>query len=236
MEDKSYITTEQLMERIRERTLSLSSGRMGLSALDELIRDIRELEERVIIIRYKGMERLQHDIPVIVPTAQVPTETSTPLVPPPPMFEADVSVNQEVMEPEIPNIAPKAPEEPPVGKQISLIDSIEELNKVEAKEEESPKKAKLQKGEQGTLTYAEKMEKRPVDSLKKELNLNQRLGLGKVIAPGDEAGFADILHKVDESSNMTEAVEILKTAGGNRWENAPELMEQLTGILERKFQ
>ena len=43
MEDKSYVSTEQLMERIRERTLSLSSGRMGLSALDELIRDIREL-------------------------------------------------------------------------------------------------------------------------------------------------------------------------------------------------
>lgn len=236
MEDKSYITTEQLMERIRERTLSISSGRMGLSALDELIRDIRELEERVIIIRYKGMERLQHDIPVIVPTAQVPTETSIPLVPPPPMFEADGSVNQEVMEPEIPNIAPKAPEAPPVGKQISLIDSIEELKKVEGSKEDLAEKLNAMKTEQSVLTYAEKMEKRPVGSIKKELNLNERLGLGRVIAPGDEERFTGILQKVDASSSMDEALEILKTAGGQRWDNAPELMEQLTGILERKFQ
>jgi hypothetical protein len=236
MEDKSYVSTEQLMERIRERTLSLSSGRMGLSALDELIRDIRELEERVIIIRYKGMERLQNDIPVIVPTVEAPKESPAPEVPPTPIFTEIPEVVPVVKEPEAPKVSPPSPEEPPVSKQISLIDSIEELNSAEAQKEESPKKSKPKNSEQASLTYAEKMEKRPVESLKKELNLNQRLGLGKVIAPGDDAGFADILHKVDESSNMTEAVEILKTAGGNRWENAPELMEQLTGILERKFQ
>ena len=271
--DKAFISTTDLTERIKEKTRGIETGKTSLAALDDLLDDIRELEERIIVIRYKGMERLRmEDFPAVVqePIVTVP-EPIKRIEPNEPIMEEEKELPEipQVKEPEVVISAAST-------NQISLIDSIEEISKVmvednvndnskekgksnedvgvteliaAVKSEEDkvvvePKKVKAKEpalvnernAEKANMSYAEKMEQRPVLNIKKELNLNQRLGLGRVLAPGDDKGLDRILAQVDEAENMDQALSLIKSAASNRWDNSPELMDQLINIVERKFQ
>jgi hypothetical protein len=271
--DKAFISTTDLTERIKEKTRGMETGKTSLAALDDLLDDIRELEERIIVIRYKGMERLRmEDFPAVVqePIVTVP-EPIKRIEPNEPIMEEEKELPEipQVKEPEVVISAAST-------NQISLIDSIEEISKVmvednvndnskekgksnedvgvteliaAVKSEEDkvvvePKKVKAKEpalvnernAEKANMSYAEKMEQRPVLNIKKELNLNQRLGLGRVLAPGDDKGLDRILAQVDEAENMDQALSLIKSAASNRWDNSPELMDQLINIVERKFQ
>ena len=271
--DKAFISTTDLTERIKEKTRGIETGKTSLAALDDLLDDIRELEERIIVIRYKGMERLRmEDFPAVVQEHIVTVpEPIKRIEPNEPIMEEEKELPEipQVKEPEVVISAAST-------NQISLIDSIEEISKVmvednvndnskekgksnedvgvteliaAVKSEEDkvvvePKKVKAKEpalvnernAEKANMSYAEKMEQRPVLNIKKELNLNQRLGLGRVLAPGDDKGLDRILAQVDEAENMDQALSLIKSAASNRWDNSPELMDQLINIVERKFQ
>jgi hypothetical protein len=271
--DKAFISTTDLTERIKEKTRGMETGKTSLAALDDLLDDIRELEERIIVIRYKGMERLRmEDFPAVVQEHIVTVpEPIKRIEPNEPIMEEEKELPEipQVKEPEVVISAAST-------NQISLIDSIEEISKVmvednvndnskekgksnedvgvteliaAVKSEEDkvvvePKKVKAKEpalvnernAEKANMSYAEKMEQRPVLNIKKELNLNQRLGLGRVLAPGDDKGLDRILAQVDEAENMDQALSLIKSAASNRWDNSPELMDQLINIVERKFQ
>ena len=271
--DKAFISTAELTKRIKEQTLGLESGKTSLAALDALLDDIRELEERIIVIRYKGMERLRmEDVPVIMsaPIVTVPSpQTPAPDAPPPPSQPVmQAAIKAETAKEEVP-VQPHVEEpivqmEEPSSNQISLIDSIEELSKDIVKDKENKSEKRIEKQESASdvkvekkagvnpkekkkdehtvndkktgLSYAEKMEMRPVGNIKKELNLNQRLGLGRVLAPGDDKGLDRILAEVDEAKDLEHAMGVLKNAAGSRWDSSPELMDELINLVERKFQ
>jgi len=251
--DKGFISNKDLTERIKERTQGLETGSTSLSALDELLDDLRELEERIIVIRYKGLERLRmKDIPLFIPAAGPSTpyvpETPAPSPLNPVMDAKPNAYEHKVEEPIVPLLDRETPSDTIPTNQISLIDSIEELSNGVVEEKvrneqtiETPKppapKLNVRKDDhQTSLSYAEKMEQRPVGNIKKELNLNQRLGLAKVLAPDDDKGLDRILSSVDLANGLDQALGLIKEAAGQRWDNSPELMDQLVNILERKFQ
>ncbi len=210
--DKGYRSIAELTASISARMSEVNHGHCTLAELDELLSDIRELEERIVIIRYKGMERIKYS-KVKKPKGLKAHAPELPL--------------DEVTEMEEKAEAVETSDEEVNPNQISLIDSIEEISK-ESSINEQMKSVK-------SRSLAQKMESIPVESITKALNLNLKMGLVKNLFEGDEARFNDVMSKIDESGSVEGADGLLKEEFPDEELHEGKLLRKLKKLIERRF-
>lgn len=210
--EKAYRSISELTSLISERMKEVDHGHCTLAELEELLADIRELEERVIVIRYKGMERLKY-LTIRKVKEPSPHAPELPLDEVTELEEKAESVETLDLEAD-PN-------------QISLIDSIEEISK-ESSINESLKSETSQ-------SVAQELESQPLESIMKAINLNLKMGLIKDLFSGDEEGFRNLVTRIDSSEGLDAASELLKTQFPDAEVQEGKLFRKLYKLIERRF-
>jgi hypothetical protein len=113
---EKFKSIPELIQSLNQLAMRINKGSVGLEEFEVTLRDARELYERLVILRYKAIE----DRNLMGMSQQQPMSAAEPPV-------------QTKTPPAEPNLAPK---------QISLIDSIEEIAREDVPEEaprETPK-------------------------------------------------------------------------------------------------
>ncbi len=160
----------------------------------------------------------------IINTAQEP-EVATEFLP------EITSEDQKISEPEPepgPSFRFETPEVSP--NQISLIDSIEEIKRMEQSINESFK------GEDGP-SLAQRLKKKPVSNIKKSMSINQKFQFVSVLFQSDSAGFEVAIQRLDEATSYLEADEYIQNTLKDRydWQMKNPVVKELLDLVERRF-
>ncbi|NND95329.1 MAG: hypothetical protein HKN45_10720 [Flavobacteriales bacterium] len=210
--DHGFKSLENLKEEIDSRLKLIFDGGCSLSDMDSLLADIRELEERVIVIRYKAMERLS--------SYEQPRES-----------DEQTEAEAIVLEPELPlNIEEVEMDfnEESESNQISLIDSIEELSReVSVNEDHIERKAP---------SLAERLESKPINSIMKALSVNQKVGLVNHVFNGNDELFQTTIAAMDSAENHDRAIELMSNSIPNGVDKGSPLLLELKELIERRYQ
>ncbi len=105
----SFKSLDKLVEQISFYINQLNSGKLSATQIDDLLAEVGQLQERLIILRYKAFEEGNTSTPEITEKKDEATAIETPIA---------FSINA------------------PTVNQVSLIDAIEEAEHVEPKAEE----------------------------------------------------------------------------------------------------
>jgi hypothetical protein len=231
--DKVYRTIAAITVELAEKLDKVDKGTCSLSEMDGLLADLRELEERIIIIRYKGMERMQYPE---LKTASIKTKVAEPYRAPELPLDTEyhteaesktnelevslgeVDQNHEFLEEEVNEVVPN---------QISLIDSIEEISKEASINERMQNKQKK--------SVAEQLQSKPLVSVLKALNLNQKMGLVNQVFGGDEQRFKAIMQEIDTANNLEAAQTIVNGVITEAQRDEFSVVRKLDSLIERRF-
>lgn len=136
----------------------------------------------------------------------------------------------------------KSPEERPafrIGKpaaaevspnQISLIDSIEEIKRMEKSINDRFK-------ESGDTTLARKLKQTPIKDLKAAISINMRFQFVSVLFQNDNEAYTAAIEKLNSFSGFIEADEYLRNSLMDRfeWEKKNPAVKQLFELVERRY-
>ena len=201
--DRTYKSIEALRDQIDSKIDLLIQGACSLQEMETLLNDIRALEERVIVIRYKAIERLNEPEEVIEQERDAP---ETPKV-----EEPELPLNNDDQE----------------SKQISLIDSIEELS--------SEVSVNQNHSSNSSPSLAERLEAEPISSIMKALNVNQKMGLVNQVFKGDDGKFRSTIEEMDRSSDKAGALNHLDSSISGAVDADHTLIVELKELVERRF-
>ncbi len=226
-----FLTIEALSSQIDDRVKRIQKGTMKIEMLERLLDEVKDLQERLIIIKYKAMEKL----------AKLPVEKN--------LFTAENSFNYRLTEStnEL-NFGLERKGNVPEN-QISLIDSIAEVEKQtivvkktepkpkgQPKEQEKEKKSRMKKvSVENKTTLGQKINKSPISDISKAIKLNTRIGMIKQLFKGDAELFKRTIDNLNNAASLNEANKILDTT---RKDN--QLLEdnkwyiKLAQLVERK--
>ncbi|NNC83779.1 MAG: hypothetical protein HKN79_09385 [Flavobacteriales bacterium] len=206
--EQAFESIQTLRERVDRYLSKLSDGDCTLHEMDALLADLRELEERTVIIRYKAMETLTTR-PEAVEEQEGHEEA------------------QEAREPEPAMLSEAEEENDQAGNQISLIDSIEELSRdVSINENHS---------EHQQVTLAEKLEVSNIDSISKALSINLKVGLVDQIFGGDDEAFKRTIEHMDQAEDLDAAWQVIAQSGAKGYAEDHPLIVDLKELTERKY-
>lgn len=225
---KAYSTLSDLAARIAKDTLELELGKMAPDKMHKLVARIRELEERILIIRYQTLMQMEESA-APKPEPKVETAPELPLEAP-----AEPELQEEIKEPEEKpqeesqeEVTDEALLEDPDPNQISLIDSIEEIKKEESVND------KLSGN--GEKSLAQSLEAKPIDSVMTAFNLNLKLGLINELFAGDESLFEATMGQIDSAQDADQAQDILKGAIDEEATEGLPIKRKLNKIIQRRF-
>ncbi len=229
--DKVYRTIAALTAEIADRLDKVDKGTCSLSEMDHLLEDLRELEERIIIIRYKGMERMRYPEPIqSAPKTKAEEPYHAPELPleiDPDPLEVEKAILTEHELHEDDNSGTEMIEEMVAPNQISLIDSIEEISQEASVNERLHNKNKK--------SVAQRLQSKPVDSVLRSLNLNQKMGLVNQLFAGDEVHFKAVLQEIDSASDLDAAKSIVNRLVTDEQREELSIVRELDSLIERRF-
>lgn len=204
---------------------------------------------------YELHGRGKNDAPAAAEDDQSPVpapkpEKSAPAPEPEEAPEAADPVPPEAAEPETQAPEPETPEPPRaeepeerpafrIGKpaapevspnQISLIDSIEEIKRME-------KSINDQFKESGNTTLARKLKQTPIKDLKAAISINMRFQFVSVLFKNDNETYNNAIEKLNNFSGFIEADEYLRNSLMDRfeWEKKNPAVKQLFHLVERRY-
>lgn len=121
-----------------------------------------------------------------------------------------------------------APEVAP--NQISLIDSIEEIKRMEKSINDQ-----FKTGDSKTL--AQKLEQTPVPDLKSAIGINLRFRFVSVLFKNDNLAYSAAIEKLNNFSSMIEADEYIQNSLMDQfdWEKKNPAVKQFIGLVERRY-
>jgi len=235
---EKFKSIPELIQSLNHLANRINKGTVGLEEFEVTLRDARELYERLVILRYKAIEDRN--------LMGAPRQTD--------IFE---TIGAEVAEP-----VATAEEIKPAVKQISLIDSIEEIKrekvsppmevitpKVEP-EKPAPVVAKpvvvtppvlpssrAPKEVEMKESVAEKMSHTPIKDLAVAIGLNQKFQFIKELFQADADAYKSAVSKLNSFSGGTEAEQYLRNElmATYSWNEEEPLVIAFTELVHRRY-
>lgn len=233
---EKFKSVPELIQSLNQLATRINKGSVGLEEFETTLRDARELYERLVILRYKAIE----DRNLMGAPRQ-----------------ADIFEN-------LPPVAaePETEELKPSPKQISLIDSIEEIKRekvappmevIEPKPEPvnpasvtkkpvvTPQpiqpSSRAPKEVEIKESVAEKMTHTPIKDLSVSIGLNQKFQFIKELFDADADAYKSAVSKLNAFSGGTEAElflrnELMATYG---WNEEEPLVISFTELVQRRY-
>ncbi len=243
MNASGYRTMKDLLQHIRENLDQLENGQLQASQLDPLVNDSRELFERLVVLRYKALEK-----DLLPPSASEKQKQQEEKA----IQGFKLNLASGFTPPATPAEEPKPVEAAP--NQIDLLQAIKEASaeeKAAAKAEpdvpalkEDPLATaapaslndKLSASHPPRVTLAEKLQKKPISDLKTSIGLNQKFLFMNDLFKGENAAYNEAVEKLNSFSSLEDAKNYLLQLGtAHNWNHDSESANQFTELIERRY-
>lgn len=224
-----FKTMPELLQFLTNQINDLEHGKLSISELDNMANSSRELYERLIVIRHKAFEK---EAKKYQPKEIVPNVVEEKLV--------EVNTVDELLLKEGQSFKLDfAPRPTEVTKnQISLIDSIEEINTLQLKGKTKTKTLheKLA-SEVDVSTLGERLERLPIADLKRAIGLNQKFLFINELFNKDQGVFEMSLNTLNSFSSALEADNFINNNLKTRfnWDTSNEHVKEFFELVERRY-
>jgi hypothetical protein len=207
---ETFMSIGNLIDELLELNNRLEEGKLSTEEVVKMCELSRDLFERLVIIRHRSYEEmLEAEMPKAKGQVQVANEPS----------EQVDAIGEEATE------SPK-----PSSNQISLIDSIEEIKRMEVSLNEKLK-------EEDRTTLKEQLKKQPIEDLPSSIGINQRFRFISVLFNDDGAAFEDAVEKLNSFSSFIEADEYVQNNLKSRfdWQMKDPAVKEMIELIERRY-
>ncbi len=176
------------------------------------------------------------------PEAMAPTKEVSPTAPAVELDEASADTERPAFRiSTAPQAAPANAEVSP--KQISLIDSIEELSRMEQsindkfKKTDSPTLAEKLNANSSSRTLSDKLKLKPVANLKTAIGINMRFQFTSTLFEGDAEAYNIAIDKLNSFNSYLEADDYIQNQLKQRydWEMRSPAVKELLNLVERRY-
>ena len=181
-ERSDYKSIEQLAASIKGNVDELSNGTLSVEEIEMTVSELRELYERLVVIRHKAFEEVERPTETVEQNKTDRHPKEEDLLGTGSLFKLDVDQPIE--------------EKPLQENQVSLIDQIEELGGESVNE-------KLVEGSVDSL--AEKLEGATISNLKDAIGLNQKFWFIRELFNDDKELFDNALKELDGAEDHNSA-------------------------------
>ena len=241
---KRFMTIQDIIEQLEEFGTKLEGGRLGDEEVIEMADLSRDLYERLVVIRHKSYENLIREEKeaetVEEPEASpVPEEVHEP-EPSPVASEKEIiseaisdkepesesDLDEEVSGPVIPmgsaEISPN---------QISLIDSIEEIKRME----QSLNDKFQEKSDEKSL--AQKLKQKPIGDLQTSIGINLKFRFISQLFNDDQVAFEASVVKLNSFGSYIEADEYIQNTLSEQygWNPKDPVVKELVDLAQRRY-
>jgi hypothetical protein len=225
--DHQFKSIPELLNYLNHQLAALEGGKLSSSELDKLVGSAREVYERLLVVRHKAYEKITK--------ASNATVVNEPMAS---IIETSFAADNVTKKPEAfrLNFAPR--QNDLTKNQISLIDSIEEINKQQTKDLPSTKTLHERLvSEVEVSTLGEKLERLPISDLKKAIGLNQKFVFINELFNKDHEIFETTLLTINNFSSAIEADNFINNNLKARfnWDTSNENVKDFFELVERRF-
>jgi hypothetical protein len=243
--ENHFIPLQSLAQQLADQLNGLYSGQNKKDSLEQMVNHSRELYERLIVLRHKAYEvdvRPENNQPTFEPISEITLEEL-------PVFEIELPENNEVEQPEndVATFELEADieeEESPIDidtRQVNLMDMIEEVTQSQNTpapdvEENTPiiSLNDILAQQQTQHTILKRLEKAPIDDLKKSITMNQRFQFARELFMGDSEQYEISISDLNNSSGE-KAMEILDQLKKKfNWDTASIAFIELEELVQRR--
>ncbi|TXC78998.1 hypothetical protein [Luteibaculum oceani] len=260
--ESTFYSLEELVEKIEKSHKKLAKGKLNEPGLNEFISVVRELEERLLIMRFKAYEGVieKGDNPEDKPSMAIDLRNQISLID---AIEEEVQKDKEPVAvkiepakaqatpkeekasvPEI-KIETKTPEpkkqpEPPkpvepVVAESKVVENQTAAKTVENIEREPSLNDRLSEQRQGK-SLNEKLKKAPIDDLKKAIGINQRYQFINELFKQNADHFNQVVDELNKCNSYKEALTIVKrdVAPNYKWNEEDNNVLAFMDLVERR--
>ncbi len=239
--DKAFRNMNELLAALSQAERELASGTLGVEGLEVACADVRELYERLVVLRHKAREA------AVAPAAKPkPAPATVPNEPAPAM------VKEPAPAPATIRLDTRPPETTP--RQVSLIEAIEATEAtgpekpapaaapepkpaLAAKPATAPKPAAVADVKKDTPTLAEKLEQAAIPDLAKAISLSHKFWFVAELFNGDRITYDKTIDLLNSMPNGAAAKDHLEreVLAKLRKPADPEALATFNELLKRRY-
>ncbi|NND78062.1 MAG: hypothetical protein HKN39_07755 [Flavobacteriales bacterium] len=214
MNNNTFKGLSDLSKGIKEKIDLIDNGKYGLVDLEKALGELNELNQRLVVLKYKAIEQLAQESKV--PVNETPNE-----------FE-ETPIQEEV------NINESGTSNPG---QMTIMDGIKEVAKESVLDKFPSEQTSLADqliSEEKTL--AEKMENSAITDLKSVISINQRFSFIRELFGDDGAAFDMSIDGIQKSTSLKEAEVIIEKLRVERnWNGEDDMVMEFEELVKRRF-
>lgn len=212
MNNNTFKSLFDLGRAINDKAELIGNGKYSLKEIESALLDLNELQERLIVLKYKAIEQLASQV-VEAPQVKEPE----PIIEEPVEEEKKESVNVN---------------------QMTIMDGINQVEKEASGvvEEDKPQESISEKMQVEGDSIAEKMENKSINEIKSAISINQRFSFTKNLFGDNSEVFNYSIQRIEESASINEANEIMDELKGEfEWDLEDETVQEFQELVNRRF-
>jgi len=237
------MTIQDIINQLEELGAKLEAGRLGSEEVIEMADLSRDLYERLVVIRHKSYEDLireERDAEVVEEPAAGPLDETLEPETPPVSSEKEViteAISEKEPEPNSDRDLEVTGPVIPMGSaeispnQISLIDSIEEIKRME----QSLNDKFQEKSEEKSL--AQRLKQKPIEDLTSSIGINMKFRFITQLFNEDKAAFEVSVQKLNSFGSYIEADEYIQNTLSEQygWNPKDPVVKELIDLAQRRY-
>jgi len=238
-----FMTIQDIINQLEELGAKLEAGRLGSEEVIEMADLSRDLYERLVVIRHKSYEDLireERDAEVVEEPAAGPLDETLEPETPPVSSEKEViteAISEKEPEPNSDRDLEVTGPVIPMGSaeispnQISLIDSIEEIKRME----QSLNDKFQEKSEEKSL--AQRLKQKPIEDLTSSIGINMKFRFITQLFNEDKAAFEVSVQKLNSFGSYIEADEYIQNTLSEQygWNPKDPVVKELIDLAQRRY-
>lgn len=238
------MTIQDIIKQLEEFGTKLEAGRLGAEEVIEMADLSRDLYERLVVIRHKSYEDLireEREADAVAESEESPTQEEVNEPEPSPVASEKEIISEAISEEE-PEPNSDRDEEVsgpviPMGSaeispnQISLIDSIEEIKRME----QSLNDKFQEKSDEKSL--AQKLKQKPIEDLPTAIGINLKFRFINQLFNDDQAAFEASVVKLNSFGSYIEADEYIQNTLSEQygWNPKDPVVKELVDLAQRRY-
>ena len=238
------MTIQDIIKQLDEFGTKLEAGRLGAEEVIEMADLSRDLYERLVVIRHKSYEDLireEREAEAVEEPEESPTSEEVNEPEPIPVASEKEVISEAISEEE-PESNSEQDEEVkgpviPMGSaeispnQISLIDSIEEIKRME----QSLNDKFQEKSDEKSL--AQKLKQKPIEDLITSIGINSKFRFISQLFNDDQVAFEASVAKLNSFGSYIEADEYIQNTLSEQygWNPKDPVVKELIDLAQRRY-
>ena len=233
----SYQSMNELLAELDRKLNDMNKGNMSLQDLDKGLELVREIYERLVVVRHKAREL------AVAPAKKPANEYKAPEVKPVAVQEVPaVVLAEEVKEEPAFNFSFSAPVESAEPVEVDTVPtvskSVQRVRKSlpKAKENIEPTLKDKLATEEDSLTLRKKLQSTPVLDLTKEIGIGKKFEYISLMFKGDGKAYNVAISSLNSCSDLGQAKQLLNDFSTNHgWNLEDKTVVKFIELVERRY-